>query len=155
MSDYPYYFDAKVKLFEFGKFSWSGVTLPKQLVSKLPLKVTPRLRITGEINGIRFEGALQPTKQGWYLMVSRRLLKICDSSVGKTVKVEFDVADQNAVEVPDDLRMALDANEEMAAKWNALTPGKRRSWAYLIAAAKRSETREVRIEKLFNFLLER
>jgi hypothetical protein len=153
MSDYPYCFEAKVKLFDYGKFSWSGVTLPKTLVSKLPLKTIPRLRITGEINGIRFEGALQPTKRGWYLMVSRRMLKICDSGVGETIKVEFDVADQDAVEVPDDLRIALDANDEMLAKWNGLTPGKRRSWAYLISAGKRPETRERRIEDLFRSLM--
>jgi hypothetical protein len=152
MSDYPFHFDAKVQLFAFEKFSMSGVYLPKKLEPKLPLKATPRLRISGEINGIRFEGALQPTKRGWYLMVSRRLLKICESGVGEKVRVEFDIADQNAVEVPDDLRMALDADDEMAAKWNALTPGKRRSRAYLISTAKRPETREQRIEQLFDFL---
>jgi hypothetical protein len=152
MSDYPFQFEPRVKLLEFGNFSLSVVLLPKKLGAKLPLKKMPRLRITGEINGIRFEGALQPSKQGHYLMVSRRLLKLCGSAVGEKVTIEFDIADQNAVEIPDDLRFALDADEAMAAKWSALTPGKRRGWAYRIAAAIRPETREQRIDQLFQFL---
>lgn len=153
MSDYPFRFEAKVKLLQFENFSLSVAVLPKKLESKLPLKQLPRLRITGEINGIRFEGALQPTKQGWYLMVSRRLLKICGSAVGEKVTVDFDIADQDAVEIPDELRFALDADDEAASRWNALTPGKRRGFAYRIASAKRPETRERRVEEMIQLLM--
>ena len=152
MSDYPFQFEAKVQFHDFGKFRFSVVYLPKRLESKLPLKEKPRLRISGEISGIRFDAALQPTKSRWYMMVSRRMLKICGLTVGQLAMVEFEIADQDAVEVPDELRHALDADDEAAAIWNSLTPGKRRGFAYRIASAKRSETRERRVEEVLELL---
>ena len=66
--------------------------------------------------------------------------KQCDVTLGDRVFVQFDIADQDAVEVPEELRFALEVNDQAAAVWSGLTPGKRRGFAYRVDSAKRRET---------------
>lgn len=54
---------------------------------------------------------------------------------------------QNEVDMPDELRDALDADPEMAAAFHALTPGRQKSYMFNINQAKQSATRVARIEK--------
>ncbi|SLN38541.1 hypothetical protein ROJ8625_01776 [Roseivivax jejudonensis] len=48
-------------------------------------------------------------------------------------------------DLPDDLVEALAADSDLAAAFDALTPGRRRSYAIALASAKRAETRQRRI----------
>lgn len=153
MSDYPYSFQAKIVPFAFGKLNYSVVYVPQKLVRQLPLDQCPRLRIDGEVNGIRVEAALMPAKGRWYMMISKKLMKFCGLRPGVTADVQFDIADQDAVTMPDELNRALEVNEQAAKTWNQLTPGKRRGLAYRIASAKLAETRERRTEETIDLLL--
>lgn len=65
MSDYPYNFDAKIVKYDFGKMYYSVVYVPKEILSQLDFSESKRLRIDGEIEGIRIEAALMPTKGKW------------------------------------------------------------------------------------------
>ncbi|MGB7344118.1 MAG: DUF1905 domain-containing protein [Pirellulaceae bacterium] len=65
MSDYPNNFDVKI--------TETLVYLPKHIVSQLDFGKSKRLRIDGEINGIRIECALMPDKGKWCFMVSKKL----------------------------------------------------------------------------------
>jgi len=152
MSEYPYHFEAEVELLDFGNMAYSVVYVPSRLKKQLPLKEHPRLRIDGEVNGIRINAAFQPSGSGWYLMLSKKFRQICGLQVGQVATVHFDIADQNAVSVPGDLQFALDADESAARAWEALTAGKRRGLAYRVDSAKMVETRERRIEEVLQFL---
>lgn len=57
------------------------------------------------------------------------------------------------VEVPDELAMALAEHRDAGARFDALTPGRRREYADYIADAKREETRLKRIEKIMPMIL--
>ena len=51
------------------------------------------------------------------------------------------------VEMPDELIEALDSDPELAEAFEALTPGRKRAYAYALNSAKQSKTRYDRIEK--------
>ena len=51
------------------------------------------------------------------------------------------------IDVPDELTDALDADPELAEAFRALTPGRRKSYAFNLNQAKQSATRVARIEK--------
>lgn len=53
----------------------------------------------------------------------------------------------HALELPDELVDAMDADPELAEAFHALTPGRQRSYAILLNSAKTSATRVARIEK--------
>ena len=118
MSDYPYQFTSKIEMRGEGKMAAAVVYLPKKLQQKLPLKEQPRLRVEAEINGFRHNGAFQPAKGRWYLMLSRKVLKLCHLSVGDRATIDFEIADQEAIDVPNELLFALEA------KVLSLTPSK-------------------------------
>ena len=103
MYEYAFEFTAKLKHHQFGRSKYTVAYLPAKLIKSLPLKKHPRLRIDGELNGVRFANALHPASGKWYLLVPRRLQKQCDVTLGDRVFVQFDIADQDAVEVPEEL----------------------------------------------------
>ncbi|MEO0982457.1 MAG: YdeI/OmpD-associated family protein [Pseudomonadota bacterium] len=55
--------------------------------------------------------------------------------------------DTRALDLPEELVDALDADPELAEAFHALTPGRQRSYVILLNGAKKSETRMARIEK--------
>jgi len=153
MSDYPYNFNAKIVKFDFGKAFYSVVYAPRSVVSQIDFAKSKRLRIDGEINGIRIEAALMPAKGKWYIMVSKKLQKLLGLSVGDTVSVSFDIADQDAITIPTELQYALEANDAARDVWNSWTAGKRRGYCYRVDSAKLPETRECRVEEVIELLM--
>lgn len=153
MNDLEYSFEGKVDLYDFGRMAYSIVYVPRNVLSKLPLRQYPRLRMEGEVHGRPFHGALQPAGSGkYYLLLSKRFLKSSGLSVGSRVLIQLRIADQDAVDVPDELRFALRANSNAERTWDQLTPGKKRSLAHRVGSAKRAETRESRVEEIIEAL---
>lgn len=60
------------------------------------------------------------------------------------LKVDFK---KNPEPVPEELRKKLDENRALKAAFEALTPGRQRGYILYFSAAKQSKTREARIEK--------
>jgi uncharacterized protein YdeI (YjbR/CyaY-like superfamily) len=54
---------------------------------------------------------------------------------------------QREIEFPNELTEALDADPELAEAFEALTPGRRKSYVFNLNQAKKSDTRAARIEK--------
>src|SRR5687768_16015189 len=104
MSDYPFNFQAPIVSHAFGPMAFTVVFVPAELLPQLPLDKLPRLRIEGEVNGVRIDAAFMPSKGRWYMMVSKKFLRLCRLSVGDVASISFDIADQDAVTVPDELR---------------------------------------------------
>ena len=153
MMEYPYDFATKVKVHAFGKINYTVAYLPKSLIAELPLKKFPRLRVEGEVNGYRFGNALHPAKGKWYVLLPRRTLKKLRLGVGDAVYIAFEIADQEAVDVPSGLRHALEVNQRATDVWETLTAGKRRSFAFRVSSAKQIETRERRVEEVLHSIL--
>lgn len=150
----PISFTAKVDLYDFGRMAYTVVHLPPEIVSQLDLKNHPRLRITGTVQGVPYEGACQPTGKGWYLLLSRQFLRQADLQVDDMAELKLSIADQNAVDVPFELVAALAQRHGAQKKWDGLTAGKRRSFAYRVASAKRPKTREQRTLEVLDAVMD-
>ena len=138
-------FTAKITKRDFGRMYYTVVFAPKKTERELNLAKHPRLRIKGKVAGVPFSGAFHPNGGEWYLILSKRLLKDADVTMGEKISVDFEIADQDEVEVPEDLMAELKRRPELLEAWEKVTPGKRRSLAIQVAKAKRVETREQRI----------
>ena len=133
---------------DVGRTAYRVVYLPAEIAAGLPFEAHPRLRVEGEIAGIPFEGAFQPSARGRYLMVNPETCRAAGLSLGDDVAVRFVVADQDAVSVPDELVVALLEDRDAMAAWEALTPGRRRGLCHHVASGRREETRAIRAEAI-------
>ena len=153
---FDYEFEAPVELYDFGRMAYTVVYLPREIEQELPFDEHPRLRINAEVNDYPLEGAWQPGgKIGdgrYYLILSRHFLKQIESEVGSVVEVRFGIADQNHVDVPEELERALAEEDEARAAWEQMTPGKQRAVAHRVDSAKRAETRAKRVAGVLEWL---
>ena len=151
---FDYEFDATIAYHDVGsdRYRYTVVYLPAELIAVLPLDDHPRLRIAGEVNDHPFEASLTPVRGDWYILFSKKALTAIGAWVGDEVSVRFSVADQDAVDVPDALQIALESDARMRALWDALTPGKRRALSYRVASAKTPATQTRRIAEVFDII---
>jgi hypothetical protein len=152
VSDYTYSFEAQIVHHNVGTYVYTVVFLPDELRKKLPLKKHPRLRIDAELAEHPFEGAWQPVKGRWYVMLSKQILKDVALKVGDWAEFRFAVMDQDAVNVPGILQDALDENKKAGSAWKELTAGKQRGFAYRVVSAKTAGTREKRLAEVIEAL---
>ena len=96
---------------------------------------------------IRFTDAAQVTARA---AIIRAYLAEAMGYAEKGIKVEKVVRE---VEMPEELTDALDNDPELAEAFDALTPGRQRSYAYALNTAKNSETRVRRIEKFRDHII--
>lgn len=152
----PYFahrFEASVSLHPIGTYHYTVVYLDPQLHASLPLKEIPRLRIEADISGVPVKGAWQPSGGRWYLMLPKSPIKKAGISIGTVVEVAFRVMPQDDVDVPPELSAVLEARPEAMRAWSALSAGKQRGLAYMVASAKRSETKQARVDHVTAVLL--
>ncbi|MEL7491107.1 MAG: YdeI/OmpD-associated family protein [Pseudomonadota bacterium] len=154
MSFYPFQFEGEIVEHDVGArtYVYSVVFLPKPLHKDLPLEQHPRLRLTGEINDHPFDAALTPVRGRWYILLSKKVLKAINAMIGDTVEVRFDIANQDAVDIPDRLQAALKTDKQMMKLWNEQTPGMQRGLAYRVASAKMEKTQAKRVNEVFSIL---
>lgn len=154
MTDYEYQFTAKVDIHDFGRMAYTVAYASASIVQKVRLGKNPRLRIQGLVAGRPFHGAFQPAGENrFYLILSKRFCKSAGIALGEKVTVSFDIADQDAVEVPRALEHALNANDRARKIWDSISSGKKRGFAYRVASAKRLGTIENRVEEVVSLLL--
>lgn len=100
-------------------------------------------RVLGEVNGAPFRLALISDGEGGRkLMIGTPLRKAAKTFEGGNVTVTiWPDPDPDRIDLPDEFAIMLEQDEEAAAKFYALTPGKQRSLAYYAASAKQVDTR--------------
>jgi hypothetical protein len=121
----------------------------------LPIDVDDAFRASGTrrviatLNGHTVRRAIVSRKtSGRHLVLSRDLMRQLDAAYGDLVEVEL-VADPEPDHVDlGELAAALAVDPEAKARFDAFTPGKRRSLAHYVTSAKRPETRRARAEEL-------
>ncbi|MEL7352054.1 MAG: YdeI/OmpD-associated family protein [Cyanobacteria bacterium P01_A01_bin.116] len=153
MSDFPFVFDSPLVQHDVGTYAYTVVFLPAEMTEELPFQDYPRLRIRGEVGGAPFSGAFQPVRGRWYLLLSKQFRRKAKLEVGDWVSVRFQIEDQNAVDVPDELRLALAENKYAMDTWETLSAGKRRGLAYRVATAKTAPTRQRRVASVIEMLV--
>lgn len=153
MAYFTHRFETAVSLHPVGTYNYTVVYLEPELHASLPLKETPRLRIEADVSGVAVKGAWQPSGGRWYLMLPKGPIKKAGIAVGSVVEVAFKVLAQDDVDVPPELAAALQARPEARKAWAALSAGKQRGLAYMVASAKRPETRQARLEQVTAVLL--
>lgn len=141
-------FNAAVTTHDVGGYDYTVVYVPQEVLDLLPMKKYPRLRIEAEIGGVFTEAALQPCRGKWYLMVPKRIQKEASIRVGDTAFVQFTIADQDHVHVPQELLHAIESRDDAFRAWESLTPGKKRGYSHRVSSAKRQETKYRRIEEI-------
>ena len=152
MDDRIFEFTALLEGVSDGGPNYCVVYLPADIAEQLTFGRNSRLRVSVEMEGCQFEAAWMPSRGRWYLMLSKKRRKEMGLEIGDCSVLRFSVVDQDAVEVPRALLNALQAESGLEAIWNAQTSGKRRSWCYRIAGAKRETTQAARIEDCLDWL---
>jgi hypothetical protein len=143
-------FRGEIVRHDAGAYRYTVVFLPDRLAARPPFDGTPRVRARGEVGGVPFAGAWQPVRGRRYLMLSKAMLRAGGFGPGDTVDVWFALDDPDAVDVPDALRRALDADPASARAWDALTPGHRRGLAHRVASARMPATIERRVAEVLD-----
>jgi len=146
MSFYDHSFEGAVVPHDVGsqRYNYTVIWVPKDILSELPLRDFPKLRIQGELacqgEEIILDAALTPARGNWYILVSGAKLKALGARINDVVSVRFTVSDQEEVVVPDVLQTELENDLEFARSWQNLTAGKKRALAHRVASAKRLDT---------------
>ncbi len=146
MNDYLS-FEGRVIPLEWGKSVYTVLPVPDDIAEALQAQGTRR--VEGEINDHPVNLALTkaPVFDGVFLWAAKSLLKEVGISPGEILDVRLRKADDAAVEVDDDIVLAL-RQGEATDLWAALTPGKQRGLLHGIKTAKRPETRAKRIHAM-------
>lgn len=142
---FPFEFESEIVHHNVGTYRYTVVFLDQRLHDHLPLKEHPRLRISGELRDIPFDGAWQPVRGRWYLMLAKDQMRDGEFEIGDVVTVRFRVEDQDSVDVPRELERMLATNADLTEAWKALAPGKQRGLAYQVSSAKTEATRSKRL----------
>lgn len=96
---------------------------------------------------IRFTAVQQVAEREPAIRAYLRQLMVHAEAGTKPPKTERDI------EMPDELTEALDADPELAEAFNALTPGRQKSYMFNLNQAKQAATRMARIEKFRGHIL--
>lgn len=149
MGWFPHVFEAPLSRHGVGrdrKIWYNVLFLPADLAEQLPLRQHPQLRIEGEIAELPMAGAFISAGDGrHYVIVGPAIMRDAGLAIDQPVEMRFRIADQDAVDVPDALAAALRLDGEAATAWDALTPGRRRALAHLVATARTEATRNRRV----------
>lgn len=149
MSYFTHEFEDVISLHGVGVkrvLTYKVLFMPPNFEHELPFDVYPRLRVEGEIADVPVRGAWMPVGDGRrYFIVSPDIKKQTGFDVGDLVEMRFKVDDQDYVDIPQSLQIALDADEVTNVEWKALTAGKKRMFAFHVASAKTEPTEARRV----------
>lgn len=135
-----YHFAAPVLRLETG-LKQHYVPIPMEMADAL--KGAGVRRVLATLNGHTLSRGIQGRKDGEkYLMLGRTILRDIGANFGDTVMVTI-VPDPepDRIEICDELKVALEQDQEAATRFASLVPSHRRGLNYHVESAKRTETR--------------
>lgn len=151
MNYFTHAFEAEISLHGVGKsrvITYKVLFLPPHLVQDLPFDQFPRLRVEGEIADVPVRGAWMPVGDDRrYFIVSPDVKKNTGLDVGDLVEMRFRIDDQDYVDVPSSLQSAIDADQKTRMRWDALSAGKKRMFAFHVLSAKSAATEAKRVSE--------
>ncbi|MGV0812417.1 YdeI/OmpD-associated family protein [Mycolicibacterium boenickei] len=126
----------------------TGIEVPADVVEALGAGKRPAVVV--EVNGYRYRSTIAPMGGKFLIPFSAERRGESGIGGGDAIDVELTVdTEPRTVEVPDDLRAALEAAApEAAANWERLSYSKRKAHVTAVQGAKAAETRARRIAKV-------
>jgi hypothetical protein len=125
--------------------TWTFAVVPPEVCEPWGAGPTP---VRGTIAGTPFRGTASRGEGVVRVPLSHAFRQEAGVAVGDRVVIELEPdPEPRPVEIPDELRAVLDADRDLAARFDALPPAHRRAWATHVAEAKRPETRARRAAK--------
>jgi hypothetical protein len=124
--------------------TWTYVPIPFDVCAAFGGK--GQVKVCGSVNGHVYRGVAQPMGDGThYLVVNQTIRDAIGAHAGATVRVvmERDTA-ARTVEMPPELRTALEHQPAARERYAALSYSHQREYVDWIAGAKKAETRERR-----------
>ena len=106
-------------------------------------------RAFGWVNGVEFMTATFPYKgEGLWVGVPKAARVAAGLNVGDEAELALMLDEApRVVELPAELKAALDAEPDLHARYEKLAPSRKRELAEPVSEAKKSETRAARVEK--------
>lgn len=105
---YRYTHTGPLDQYDFRRYAYYVLYAPVELQAELLAYQRPRVRITGEIEGILVNLAWQPSGDGrLYLIVSDELRRERNLIVGDLVTIQFNIANPDQVIVPPEFEELL------------------------------------------------
>jgi hypothetical protein len=138
-------FEGAIETVDWGRASYTIVRLPSDAAAAL----ASTRRVEGEFadHPVNLAIARAPVVDGPFLWAGQSLIDRTGLSPGQRFEIRLRPAPDDTVDTPPDVSAAL-AAAGVAAQWEALTPGKRRSLLYRIDTARAAATRDKRIAAL-------
>lgn len=145
-------FDAVLQKLE-GKIAWTVFYVPFSVQEEYGTK--GRVKVKAQIDGHAFAGTLLPSRNGHYMVFNREIKAVCKKGIEDTLHVTLELdTEPRVVEVPEDVVAALQANGDAYSRFQELPYYMKREEIKKITGAKKQATRERRIQKLLNNLLQ-
>ena len=132
---------------------WTVVRVPFAPAEVWPARV--RLRVCGEVDGVRFRTSLFPdARGGFYLLVNRATQASAGLALGATAEfaLEPDLEARTA-ELPDELAVLLEGEEGLLAWYDGLSEYTRREIGKWVNGVKTEDARLGRAEQMAERLL--
>lgn len=140
MSDEEFYFESPIQRLN----DWMRmhvVRIPDAVADAM--KATGARRFVGTMNGMKVNRAMQFREEvGYIFTLGNEVLTKARLSEGDLVALIVRVdPNPDHIELPETFEQVLEQDEEAHAKWEALTPGSKRSLVHYLNTAKRHETK--------------
>lgn len=163
MATFAYVFEAVLEELSIGKEASNAMRywvlfLPARLQKVAPFAAKKKLRMRGIVGGAGHTGG-KPVSLAWqvangrhYVMFGRAAAKSLGLTLGKKVEMAFDLVPDDDVDLPEELREALEQEPTWKTLWSELTPGKQRGLAHMVRGLKNPDLRALRAVDLLRGL---
>lgn len=120
--------------------------LPAEASAQLPSR--GQVAVVGTVDGHDLDIVLEPDgRKGHWIPLGRDLVDNLGKADGDDLAFRLSpAASWPEPEVPDDLRVALDAAPDLTGPWSDITPMARWEWVRWVGATKNPDTRARRVE---------
>lgn len=135
-----------------GAGTWTFVKIPFNVEEAYAAR--GQVKVRGTMNGQPYRGSAMPQGDGGhYLVVNKSLRDAAGATIGDTVHVEMEPdADFRTVEVPVDLRVAVDADPAAREAFDRFSYSHQKAYVEWIQEAKAASTRRRRIARAVEML---
>jgi len=140
-------FEGRVITMEWGESVYTVLPIPPDVLDVLHLQSAKRVEVELNDHPVNLALTKSPVLEQTFVYTGKTVLRETGIGVGEAIDVRMRKADPDAVDVPEDVVLAMRQND-LSNKWNALTPGKKRGLLHQVNSAKRAQTRAARIVKL-------
>ena len=137
-----------------GVGTWTYLDIPADITQELGTR--GQVKVVGSMNGYPFRSSARPHGDGsHYIVVNRSIRDAIQATPGDMVHVvmERDTAPRT-VAVPVDFAEAWETNQQLRKSFESLSYSHRKEFVDWIESAKKVETRESRITRSLEMLLE-